>query len=115
MRFITRITSMSSARIVTSPLLRSAFASRSFSLSSTLHIKEGADRNPEELDKIKREQIDKQKKGEGHWHEELASEGESNIAADKENVDDHGKHMEDLQKQTAGQVEKNHPEGKAKD
>ncbi|QDS72241.1 hypothetical protein FKW77_005729 [Venturia effusa] len=46
------------------------------------------------------EQLDKQKRGEGHWHEELASAGESNIKADKEKVEDHDEHIEDLQKQT---------------
>lgn len=76
-------------------------------------LKEDGNRSGEELNKTKHEQIEKQKKGEGHWHEELASAGEANITADKDKVDDHDSHIEDLQKQTAEKHEKDHPEGKA--
>jgi hypothetical protein len=69
-------------------------------------LKEDADRSPEQIEQKKQEQLDKQKKGEGHWHEELASSGESNIAADREEVHDHDEHMEDLQKETAKKGEK---------
>lgn len=86
--------------------------SATISTTSRLRIKEDADRSPEDIEKKKNEQIQKQKEGKGHWHEELASAGESNIAADKEKVHDHGEHMEDLQKQTAGQAEDNHPHSK---
>lgn len=77
-------------------------------LSTTPHmfIKEDADRSPEQIEKKKEEQLKKQEKGEGHWHEELASSGESNIAADRENVQDHDSHMSDLQQQTAKKGEK---------
>jgi len=93
-------------------LTRPAIQSRPFTRATCLRLKEDGDRSPEELDRIKHEQIGKQKKGEGHWHGELASSSETNVAADRENVDDHDKHMEDLQKETADHVEKNHPEGK---
>ena len=86
---------------------------RPFSSQTTLRLKEDGDRSAEELDAKKHEQIQKQKDGKGHWHEELASAGESNIAADKEKVHDHDEHMEDLQKETAGKHEKDHPHGKA--
>jgi len=86
--------------------------SATISTSSRLLIKEDADRSPDEIEAKKNEQIQKQKEGKGHWHEELASAGESNIAADKEKVHDHEEHMEDLQKQTAGQAQREHPHGK---
>lgn len=85
---------------------------RPFSQAQQLRLKEDADRSPEEVDRVKQEQLQKQKEGKGHWHEELASTSESHVAADKENIDDHGKHMEDLQKETAQQTQKNHPEAK---
>jgi hypothetical protein len=79
---------------------------RSFTTANPLSIKEDANRTGEELEAKKQEQLDKQKRGEGHWHEELASAGESNIKADKEHVEDHDKHIEDLQKQTEKKANK---------
>jgi hypothetical protein len=79
---------------------------RPFTIASRLSIKEDANRSGEELEAKKQEQVDKQKRGEGHWHEELASAGESNIKADKEHVEDHDEHIEDLQKQTEKASEK---------
>lgn len=73
---------------------------RPFTIATRLSIKEDANRTGEELEAKKQEQLDKQKRGEGHWHEELASAGESNIKADKEHVEDHDEHIGDLQKQT---------------
>ncbi|TKA73737.1 hypothetical protein B0A55_05451 [Friedmanniomyces simplex] len=86
---------------------------RPFTSASSLRLKEDGNRTPEELDAKKHEQLEKQKKGEGHWHEDLASSSESHVAADKEEVHDHGEHMEELQKETAGKQEEEHPEGKA--
>ncbi|KAH7127143.1 hypothetical protein B0J11DRAFT_432846 [Dendryphion nanum] len=65
-----------------------------------LLIKENAHRTPEELEGKKQEQLDKQKRGEGHWDEALASQGESNIAADKEKVNNHDEHIGKLQEET---------------
>ena len=48
----------------------------------------------------------KQEKGEGHWHEELASSSESHVAADKENVQDHDSHISKLQQETKKKGEK---------
>ena len=64
------------------------------------YLKEDAERSGDELEKKKQEQLDKQKRGEGHWHEELASQGESNIAADKQEVKDHDEHIGKLQEET---------------
>nr|OQO20809.1 hypothetical protein B0A51_11949 [Rachicladosporium sp. CCFEE 5018] len=86
---------------------------RRFTQAPALRLKEDANRSPEELDRIKHEQIEKQKQGKGEWHEELASSSESNTAADKEKVHDHDEHIEDLQKETAEQQEKDHPHGKS--
>lgn len=64
------------------------------------YLKEDADRSGEEVERKKQEQVDKQKRGEGHWHEELASQGESNIAADKQEVKNHDDHIGKLQEET---------------
>lgn len=93
--------------------LRPATITRPFTQATGLRLKEDADRSGAEVDKVKHEQIKKQEKGEGHWHEELASQSESHISADREKVDDHDEHMEDLQKETAEKHEKDHPHGKA--
>ena len=97
-------------------LVRPAFSApvaRPFSRATQLRLKEDADRSPQELENLKNDQVKKQEKGEGHWHEGLASNSESAIAADKGEPADHDEHMEDLQKETAGQAEKDHEHGKA--
>jgi len=73
---------------------------RTFHTTRPLCLKEDADRHPSEIEQKKQEQIEKQKRGEGHWHEELASSGESNVKADREEVQDHDEHIEELQAQT---------------
>ena len=85
---------------------------RPFSQAQQLRLKEDSTKSPEETERIKQEQIQKQKEGKGHWHEELASQSESHVAADRENVNDHSKHMEDLQKETAQKTQDNHPAAK---
>lgn len=89
-------------------------ASRPFSVQSCRLIKEDANRSPEEVEKLKQEQLKKQKDGEGHWHEELASAGEAAVKNDDHTIEDHDSHMEDLQKETAEKHEKDHAHGKAK-
>ena len=91
-------------------------AFRPFSAHARFFIKEDEDRSPEELEKDKQEHLKKQEKGQGEWDRKLASRGEESIAADKQSdkVGDHDEHMEDLQKQTAGEHEKEHDHGKAK-
>lgn len=91
----------------------STLSSRTFTSQSRRFAgKEDKDRSPEEVERVKQEQIEKQRKGQGHWHEELASAGESSIAADRQNVKDHGEHMEDLQKETAQKTQEQHPQAK---
>jgi hypothetical protein len=105
---------MFSSRTLT--LLRSTRLSiftplRTFTTSSPFHIKEDANRSPEQLEKIKQDQLTAQKQGKGKWNEELASAGEASITADKEEVNDHGKHMEELQKETAGEMKEEKKKG----
>jgi hypothetical protein len=77
-----------------------------FTTSPFLRIKEDADRTPEQVEAAKQDQLREQKEGKGRWREDLASHGESNIAADKQNVEDHGEHMEELQKEGKEKGEK---------
>jgi hypothetical protein len=79
---------------------------RPFSQAQHLRLKEDANRSPEELERIKQEQLKQQKEGKGQWNEELASSSESHVAADKQMVNDHHQHMSDLQKETAKKGEK---------
>lgn len=81
-------------------------AQRTFSTTRYGLLNEVGNRSGEELEQKKQEQLKKQEKGEGHWHEELASQSEAKLAADKQHVNDHDKHMGDLQKETAKKGEK---------
>jgi hypothetical protein len=87
-------------------------AIRPFSQAQQLRLKEDANRSPEELERIKQEQLKQQKEGKGQWNEELASSSESHVAADKQKVDDHQQHMSDLQKETAQKTQEQHPSAK---
>lgn len=81
---------------------------RTFVSAQRLRLKEDADRGPEEIEAAKQEQL-KTGKRKG----ELESQSEAAVGADQQKVDDHGKHMEDLQKQTANQKQSEHPAGKS--
>jgi len=85
---------------------------RPFTTTLRLALKEDSHRSPEEVEQLKQDQLRKQREGKGHWHEGLASQAESHLAADKEEVHDHDEHMKDLQRETAKQHEKDHPHGK---
>jgi hypothetical protein len=88
------------------PISRATATTRTFTTSPFLRIKEDADRTPEQVEAAKQDQLREQKEGKGRWREDLASHGESNIAADKQNVEDHGEHMEELQKEGKEKGEK---------
>ncbi|KAH9876515.1 hypothetical protein J1614_003646 [Plenodomus biglobosus] len=79
---------------------------RTLTTTPRLHIKEDAQRTPDQVEQAKQEQLDEQRRDQGRWREDLASTGESNIAADREKVHDHDGHMRDLQKETAEKGEK---------
>ena len=77
-----------------------------FHTSASQSLKEDGNRSPHELEAKKKEHLKKQERGDGKWDEELASKGEENVKADREDVQDHGEHMEDLQKRTEEKSEK---------
>lgn len=93
-------TFLTSLRPLTTPVRRT------FSTTWRLAIKEDANRTPEQVEQAKQEQLKEQKDGKGRWREDLASSGESNIAADKQKVNDHQSHIEELKKETAKKGEK---------
>ena len=79
---------------------------RPFNSSVFLRLKEDGDRSPEQLEQKKQQQVHKAKQGEARWHEGLASSGESNVKADREQPQDHDQHIQDLQKETAKKGQK---------
>jgi hypothetical protein len=79
---------------------------RQFQTSYALYIKEDAHRSPSELEAIKQESLNKQERGEGKWEKDLASKGEESVKADRQGVDDHGEHIEELQKEGAKKAKK---------
>lgn len=94
------------------PAFRHVQPLRSFTSAQPLKLKEDKERSGEEANRVKEEQLKKQEKGEGHWHEELASSSESHIAADREDVHDHDDHMEKLQEETAHTSQDSHGHGR---
>lgn len=112
MFFTTRTIARQAARPATFRTVAAPSTARSFSQAQKLSLKEDAARSPEETDRVKQEQLQKQKEGKGHWHEELASQSESHVAADREKVSDHKQHLSDLQKETAQKTQENHPAAK---
>ena len=79
---------------------------RALSTTPRMALKEDGNRTPEELEQKKQEQLKEQKEGKGRWREDLASAGESNIAADKQHVNDHDSHIKELQQEGKNKSEK---------
>jgi predicted secreted protein len=79
---------------------------RTFATTQRMAIKEDANRSPEEIEKAKQDQLKEQQQGQGRWREDLASSGESNIAADRQQVHDHEAHMKELQQEGKEKGEK---------
>ncbi|KAF1850277.1 uncharacterized protein K460DRAFT_13230 [Cucurbitaria berberidis CBS 394.84] len=97
------------SRALVSLRLRTPFLNttrRTLFTTPRMLIKEDADRSPEQVEKAKQEQLKEQQQGQGRWREDLASSGESNIAADKEKVNDHQDHIQKLQQETKNKGEK---------
>lgn len=88
--------------------LRTTNPFRVLSSSQPLRLREDKEQSPQELENAKKEQFNSKEK-----RQELESNSEAHVKADRQNVKDHDQHMEDLQKQTAQQKEKEHPAGKA--
>ncbi|KAJ8114594.1 hypothetical protein OPT61_g3560 [Boeremia exigua] len=95
---------ISAFRPITSAI--SPVARRTLSTTPRMAIKEDGNRTPEELEQKKQEQLKEQQQGKGRWREDLASSGESNIAADKQKVSDHGSHIKELQEEGKKKGEK---------
>ncbi|KAF2856019.1 hypothetical protein T440DRAFT_463360 [Plenodomus tracheiphilus IPT5] len=78
---------------------RAAFSqsiTRAAGKESALHSEGRA----EEIETKKQEQLQKQKDGKGHWEEQLASDGEAAVKADREETGkDTQQHIKDMQKQ----------------
>ena len=77
--------------------------------TTRLSLRETEEQSPETLEKAKQDQM---KGANGGKSRELQSEGEEAVGADQEKVKDDKKHMEELQKETANESQKEHPEGK---
>ncbi|KAL6719258.1 hypothetical protein ACLMJK_003495 [Lecanora helva] len=64
------------------------------------------------IDEHKDDQMEKQKQGKGHWKRELGSNSESAIKADREEIANAGRDIDQLQKETASALEEDHEHGK---
>lgn len=80
---------------------------RPFSTAQRLRLKEDKERSAEEADSAVRQQQKKAEQGKGEWHEDVASQSESHIAAEKDS-----RGPEQLQRDTARETQENHPETK---
>ncbi|KAK0639224.1 hypothetical protein B0T16DRAFT_338669 [Cercophora newfieldiana] len=83
-------------------------ATRPLSISAPLYLKESAssDPNASDYEKHKKDSIEKQKRGQGHWKPELASDSEESVKADRMSPQEAGKEaMKRLQEQTKGRAE----------
>ena len=80
---------------------------RTFTTARPLRLKEDEVKHPEEAERAKQNQHhDKEER------RKIGSSSEDVVGADRENVKDDKKHVEELQKQTAQETQKNHPEAK---
>ncbi|TKA27406.1 hypothetical protein B0A50_05018 [Salinomyces thailandicus] len=97
-----------SSRAIRSPFVPQS-APRHFVNAARLRLKEDKPQTPEEVEHAKNEQM----KGNKDARKELSSSSEASLHADKEQPADKESHIEDLQQQTAGKSEREHPHGKA--
>ncbi|KAM0473389.1 hypothetical protein ACHAPX_008136 [Trichoderma viride] len=70
---------------------QTAICHRSFAFSATkrLGLKESSTQTSVDYDHHKKDSLDKQKKGSGHWKPELASDSEEAVKADRASRDSH--------------------------
>ncbi|KAI7160847.1 hypothetical protein KC343_g13922 [Hortaea werneckii] len=66
----------------------------------------------EEAEREKQEQLKEQREGKGHWKDELASDSESIVKADRNDMKNTKATISELQKEAAKQAEKEKKEGK---
>jgi len=104
MSFLLRTSRFAATRPVFAP-------ARTFGSSSVRALKE-SDRDNPDYEKHKQDQLQKQKEGKGHWKEELASDSEEAVAADRHDHDDHSEQgIKELQNKTVDHAEKKHKHG----
>ncbi|KAF5010201.1 hypothetical protein FDECE_3642 [Fusarium decemcellulare] len=101
---------MMSARSIMA--LRSAHASKTvmgrgffISTSSRLGLKESSTQTDVDFEKHKKDSLDKQKKGAGHWKPELASDSEEAVRADR-SADEPAKDLQERTKKAAEETAK---------
>ncbi|KAF5020248.1 hypothetical protein F66182_7726 [Fusarium sp. NRRL 66182] len=96
--------------------MRSAHASKIvmgrglFTTSARLGLKESSTQTNVDYDKHKKDSLDKQKKGSGHWKPELASDSEEAVKADRSSTDP-VKDIQNLQERTKKAAEETHKAG----
>ncbi|GAB7362313.1 hypothetical protein MBLNU230_g2330t1 [Neophaeotheca triangularis] len=61
---------------------------------------------PQRAEQEKQAQLKEQAQGKGQWHEELASDSESGVKADRGELEDSGKGPEKLQQETAQKAQR---------
>ncbi|KAF2279476.1 uncharacterized protein EI97DRAFT_371523 [Westerdykella ornata] len=81
-------------------LTQRAALHRSSALWAGKETRLNTDVSGQDLENKKEEHLDKQKKGEGHWTEELASDSESIVKADRGEIDASEDTMKKLQDET---------------
>ncbi|MCJ1311304.1 hypothetical protein MMC25_004975 [Agyrium rufum] len=87
-------------------VLSSSVPARSFHVTTFRAALSETDRHrddeetKEHIETHKQDQLQKQKEGKGHWKQELASQSEAALAADKEDVEHTEDTIEKLQKET---------------
>ncbi|KAK2612808.1 hypothetical protein QQS21_001088 [Conoideocrella luteorostrata] len=77
----------------------------SLTTSSRLGLKETSSQTDTDFDEHKKDSLDKQKKGRGHWKPELASDSEEAVKADRLSKEDISK-LQERTKRTAEESSK---------
>merc|ERR1712115_372569 len=92
---------------------RATATTRTFGTSRALAAgKESALHQEGRAEEAEREQLKEQREGKGHWKDELASDSESIVKADRNDMKNTKATISELQKEAAKQAEKEKKEGK---
>lgn len=80
----------------------SIIPSRTFAFSTTqrLGLKESSNQTDVDYDRHKKDSLEKQKKGSGHWKPELASDSEEAVRADRASREHTPEQLRELQERT---------------
>lgn len=111
MSFLTRPVTRSAPRWSPSRALRVLPASRQFhltslrsALSESDHSRHESEDRSGEIDHHKNDQLQKQKEGKGHWKQELSSNSEAAIKADRDEIHSVEEDINKLQKEATESV-----------